>query len=81
MIYAKSLLAGLLAAVLSCVALVITAIVTIILYMGIHPPQGDGSVGWDPISLARRPPVWLAVALITCFCGGFSWEYRRLHKR
>ncbi len=81
MIYVKSLLAGLLAVVASSAALLILATIAIFLYVVIHPAPDGTSVGWDPISLTRRPPILLIAIIVTCFCAGFLWEYRRLAKR
>ena len=77
MIYFKSVLAGLQAVVIASVVLPICAIIGTIAYSIIHPPQEEGSIGWDPIILVRmNKRVWVIAVLI--FCAGFIWEYRRL---
>jgi len=45
----------------------------------VHPTPGEGSIGWDPISLIRmNPMLWFVPVFI--FLTGFIWEYRRLAK-
>jgi energy-converting hydrogenase Eha subunit G len=77
MIYLKSVLVGLLAlfVIPICTAIVVAA--GTVIYTMARRPSGEGSVGWDPISLIhQRPIVWLIFVLI--FFAGFMWEYRRL---
>ena len=77
MIYVKSVLAGLIALIVVPIFLIGVLIVGMLIYTFAHPTQGEGSVGWDPISLWRlNPIVWSIPALI--FLIGFIWEYRRL---
>jgi hypothetical protein len=76
MIYLKSLLAGLLVVVGASAALAVFVIAAIILYAAFQP-EGV-AVGWDPMSLMRRPPVWLVLFIVFSFCVGALWEYRRL---
>ena len=45
----------------------------------VHPTPGEGSIGWDPISLIRmNPMLWFVPVVI--FLTGFISEYRRLAK-
>jgi hypothetical protein len=62
MIYVKCTLAGLLAVLAAFVLLVIAVVVVLtIASRSLQSSQG-GSVGWDPISLAR-PFTWLAAVV------------------
>jgi len=72
MIYLKGIVAGL-AAVFSVTVLVFVGIV---IYLGVSASkeQGEGSIGWDPISVIRPGPVLIIVAV---FVAGFLWEFRR----
>ena len=77
MIYVKSVLAGLIALILVPIFLIGVLIVGMLIYTFVHSTQGEGSVGWDPISLWHMNPIfWSIPALI--FLTGFIWEYRRL---
>jgi uncharacterized BrkB/YihY/UPF0761 family membrane protein len=79
MIYVKSILVGLLALMLVPVCLLAIVVVGMVIYTSVHPPSGEGAIGWDPISLWRASPmVWFIPVLI--FFMGFIWEYRRLAK-
>lgn len=80
MIYLKSVLAGLLALIVIPIFLIGALLVGIVIYDNAHPTQGEGSIGWDPVSLWHEnvPTVRLIPVLI--FLGGFIWEYRRLSK-
>jgi len=80
MIYAKSVLAGLLALIMIPVCLVIVVVVGLLIHVLTHPPSGEGSIGWDPISLVRMNPILWSIPLLVFFIG-FTWEYRRLAKR
>jgi len=73
MIYVKCTLAGLLAVLAAAILLVIVVMVGISIA---SRPSDAGSVGWDPISLAR-PLTWL-VALLGIFLVGFFWEFCRV---
>ena len=65
MIYVKSILAGLLALISgSCVLLVIVVVGTFT-YALVHPTPGEGSIGWDPISLWRTDPIVLFTPVLT----------------
>ncbi len=76
MIYLKSLLAGLVALIVIPIFLVGLLVVGMFVYTLIHPAQGEGSIGWDPVSIYRTSPlVWCIPPLI--FLAGFAWEYRR----
>jgi hypothetical protein len=74
MIYAKSVLAGILAMLGASflVALVVGVYVSIVYHLG------GGSIGWDPVSLTS-PFTWLVNLAI--FFGGFSWESRRCRSK
>jgi uncharacterized BrkB/YihY/UPF0761 family membrane protein len=75
MIYLKSILAGL-GAVFSFVVLFLLGIV-IYLVVSASKEQGEGSIGWDPISLIRPGPILIIMAV---FVVGFLWEFRRASK-
>jgi uncharacterized BrkB/YihY/UPF0761 family membrane protein len=81
MIYLKSILAGLLALVVVPLCLLLTVVVGLVIYALVHPtPPGEGSVGWDPISLwVHMNPMRWSIPLLLFFIG-FIWEYRRLAK-
>jgi hypothetical protein len=75
-IYLKSTLAGLLAVLAAAILIVIVGVV----YLSIASRSSEaGSVGWDPISLAR-PFTWLAVVL-GIFLVGFFWEFMRVSSK
>ena len=77
MVYVKSVLAGLIALVVVPILLIGVLIVSMLIYTLVHPTQGEGSVGWDPISLWRVNPIlWSIPALV--FLTGLIWECRRL---
>jgi hypothetical protein len=73
MIYVKCTLAGLLAVLAAAVLLVIVVMVGISIA---SRPSDPGSVGWDPISLAR-PLTWLE-AVLGIFLVGLFWEFCRV---
>ena len=79
MIYLKSVLAGLIALVVIPAGLLMTLVIGMLIYASVHPPSGEGSIGWDPISLYRANPVVLLVPVLI-FLTGFVWEYRRVAK-
>jgi uncharacterized BrkB/YihY/UPF0761 family membrane protein len=76
----KSILAGLLALIVVPVCLLVIIVVGMVIYVMLHHPvPGEGSIGWDPISLVRmNPRLWAVPVFI--FSIGFIWEYRRLAK-
>jgi hypothetical protein len=76
MIYVKSVLAGLIALIVVPIFLIGLLIVGMLIYTFVHPTQGEGSVGWDPISL--KSPITVVVVAILIFCAGFFWEFHRL---
>ena len=79
MIYVKSVLAGLIALIVVPIFLIGVLVAGMLIYTFVHPTQGEGSIGWDPISLYRMNPIaWFIPVLI--FLTGFIWEYRRLTK-
>ena len=81
MLYVKSVLAGLIALIVVPIGVLVIAVVAIVIYSLVHPPSGEGSIGWDPISLwwgLNHPVVWFIPVLI--FLAGSLWEYRRLTK-
>jgi hypothetical protein len=80
MVYVKRLLAGLIALIVVPICLFVVLMVGMLLYASLHQPtSGEGSIGWDPVSLWRsNPVVWLIPVLM--FLAGFGWEYRRLTK-
>ncbi|MGO9865399.1 MAG: hypothetical protein ACLPLR_17465 [Terriglobales bacterium] len=79
MIYVKTILAGLLALIVVPACLLVMVVAGTVIYASVHRTSGEGSIGWDPISLWRAGPiVWFIPVLI--FLIGFIWEYRRLAK-
>jgi hypothetical protein len=79
MIYVKSIVAGLLALIVVPVCLLFIVVVGMVIYTLVHPPSGEGSIGWDPISLVRMNPMLWSIPVIVFFMG-FIWEYRRIAK-
>lgn len=80
MIYVKSTLAGILALIVVPVCLLVIVVVGMVSYALVHSTPGEGSIGWDPISLMRMNPMLWSVPVFIFFTG-FIWEYRRLAKR
>jgi uncharacterized membrane protein YphA (DoxX/SURF4 family) len=74
MIYVKCTLVGLLA-VLAAAILLVIVVVAVSISMTSRSSRA-GSVGWDPISVAR-PLTWLVV-LLSIFLVGFFWEFYRV---
>jgi hypothetical protein len=79
MIYVKSIVVGLLALILVPVCLFVIVVVGMVIYLLVHPTPGEGSIGWDPISLIHMNPLLWSVPVFLFFTG-FIWEYRRLAK-
>jgi hypothetical protein len=79
MIYVRSIVAGLLALIVVPVCLLLIVVVGMVIYASVHSTPGDGSIGWDPISLIRMNPIFWSVPVFIFFTG-FIWEYRRLAK-
>ncbi len=79
MIYVKSILAGLLALILVPVCLLVIVVLGTVIYASVHPTSGEGSIGWDPVSLFHLNPMLWSVPVVIFFIG-FIWEYRRLAK-
>jgi uncharacterized BrkB/YihY/UPF0761 family membrane protein len=77
MIYVKSLLAGLIALIVFPVCLLLMVMVGMVIYLLVYPAPGQGSIGWDPISLIRMNPMLWSVPVFI-FVTGFIWQYRRL---
>jgi hypothetical protein len=77
MSYVKSILAGLLALIVVPVCLLVIVVVGTVIYALVHPTPGEGSIGWDPISLIPMNPMLWSVPVFIFFTG-FIWEYRRL---
>ena len=73
MVYLKSVLVGVLTLF---VALITLPMLGIVVYSWIHPQPEGYAIGWDPISLVKQPPLFLAALVI--FALGFFWELRRL---
>jgi uncharacterized membrane protein YjgN (DUF898 family) len=80
MVYLKSIVAGLLALIVVPVCLLVIMVVGMVIYAVVHPTAGEGSIGWDPISLARMSPMLWSIPVVVFFTG-FMWEYRRIAKR
>jgi len=76
MVYFKSLLAGLTALIIATV--LSPLIMGIYLYV-VYRPAANEAIGWDPISFAKRPLIWLVGALI--FLAGSLWEFRRANSK
>jgi len=82
MIYIKSLLAGLLAVLIACISLPVLVVIGLFVYSMIHQSQeGEGAVGWDPISLVHQQPLPVVAFTILVFASGFFWKFRRLMHR
>ena len=79
MIYVKCTLAGLLAVLAAAILLVIVVVVGISIASRSLQSSQSGSIGWDPISLAR-PFTWLVVVLVI-FLIGFFWEFYRVRSK
>jgi hypothetical protein len=73
MVYIKSLLAGLAAVI---IAMLLSPFVVGLYGYFAYKPNGNEAIGWDPISLVRRPP-WLIITAICIFLIGLTWEFRR----
>ena len=78
MIYLKCTIAGVLAVLAAAILLVIVVVVGISILSRSQSSEA-GSVGWDPISLAR-PFTWL-VLVLGIFLVGFSWEFFRVRSK
>jgi hypothetical protein len=76
MIYVKCTLAGVVAVLAAAILLVVVAAVGISIA---SRSSEAGSVGWDPISLAR-PFTWLVV-VVCIFLVGFFWEFYRVRSK
>jgi uncharacterized BrkB/YihY/UPF0761 family membrane protein len=79
MIYVKSILAGLLALIVVPVCLLVIVVVGMVIYILVHPPSREGSIGWDPISLVHMNRMLWSIPVIAFFMG-FVWEHRRIAK-
>jgi hypothetical protein len=79
MIYVKCTLAGLLAVLATAILLVIVVVVGLSIASRSLQSSQSGTVGWDPISVAR-PFTWLWVA-VGIFLVGFFWEFSRLRSK
>jgi len=77
MIYVKSLVMGLAAAV---AALILSPFAILLYFVARYRPTGDEAIGWDPVSLLQRPPIWLVILISAMFIVGFVWEFRRAAK-
>lgn len=77
-IYLKSIVAGLLAVIAAAILLVI--VVAVGFWAKSDSSQTEtGSLGWDPIALAK-PFTWLVVVL-GIFLVGFFWEFFRAYSK
>jgi len=74
-IYLKSVLAGL-AAVFAAAILLFVAMAIYFSILGSRE-HGQGTIGWDPISIVRPGPVIIMMAV---FLAGFLWEFRRVFR-
>jgi hypothetical protein len=75
MIYFKSAIAGIVALVVSTV---LFPVLGILLYTLVTRPPAGTAIGWDPVSAAKSPTVWLVASAV--FGAGFYWEFHRLTK-
>ena len=80
MIYLKSVLAGLVALIVIPILLIGLFVVGMFLYTLIHPAHGEGSIGWDHVSIYRTSLLVWSIPLLI-FLAGFFWEYRRAVSR
>jgi hypothetical protein len=78
MLYLKSVLAGFLALVMAFISLLVAVMFVMIVYARTHTQPGEGSIGWDPISLVKLSPFLPGVVVVVVFLVGFFWKYRRL---
>jgi hypothetical protein len=79
MIYFKCTLAGLLAVFAAAAILIVIVIVGVVGLSIASRSSQTGSIGWDPISLAK-PLTWLVVVL-SIFFVGFFWEFFRVRSK
>jgi hypothetical protein len=79
MIYVKCTFAGLLAVLGTAFLLIVVVVVGVSIVSRPSQSLRAGSIGWDPISLAR-PLTWLVVAL-GIFLVGFVWEFYRVNSK
>lgn len=80
MIYLKGTIAGLLAVFAAAVLMVVIGVVCVLIVSrSLQGGSEGGSIGWDPISLAR-PLKWLMVT-IGIFLIGFFWEFFRIRSK
>jgi len=68
MIYAKSIVAGIVA------VFSVAVLIAIYLSVSASKEQSAGAIGWNPISVLRPGPVLIILAV---FAVGFIWEFRR----
>jgi uncharacterized membrane protein len=66
----------LLAIVVATIVVPILVVMGIVLSSGFHSSQ-EGSVGWDPISLAHQRPWPIVAFIVFVFAAGFFWEFCR----
>jgi TRAP-type mannitol/chloroaromatic compound transport system permease large subunit len=81
-VYLKSTLVGLLTVVSALILFILVGVIYFSVML--RSMQGsirstEGSVGWDPISLAK-PLTWLVLAA-GIFLIGFFWEFSRLRSK
>jgi hypothetical protein len=79
MIYLKCTIAGFLAVLIAAILMVVMVVVVVVCVSIASRSSQTGSVGWDPISLAR-PWKWL-VATLGIFLIGFFWEFFRVRSK
>ena len=72
MILWKCIFTGLLAVLIAAIVLPMSVCV----HLSWASPPGEFSIGFDPISAARSPSVWVIAFVV--FGLGFYLEYRRL---
>ena len=67
--YLKSVAVGIVAVIIATALYVLAAGVYI---NATSKLEGDGAIGWDPVSFARSRSGWLIIAV--AFLVGFFWE-------
>jgi len=79
MILLKSILAGLIAVIVAAIILPVGIGYYLTWKLQRDKPGQAVTVGFDPVSAAKSPVVWLIAVVV--FSLGFYWKYRRLKAR
>jgi hypothetical protein len=76
-VYAKSILAGLLGVLMaSGLAFFVLIVFGLLALRG----ENDAAIGWDPISWLQSSALLWSI-LLGSFASGFFWQFRRLSRR